>query len=176
MGNRRNLQRALVALSKMGDLAGIVVATVGDSASMKDLGCLRVKGMALAVTLFPFVAFAENPPTPAEFIQDKAPEAITIRVHKVTSNRMNIVPLRVGDKSFDVVYATVISVSRTESRLKIGDEIIISYLYEPSDDHTTEQAPLPKLGKGNDYLAWLTKTEKGHFEPAARGFSFSDFK
>lgn len=129
--------------------------------------------MGVAIALLPPVAFAEIPPTPSEVIQGKAPEAITIRVHRVTSNRMDIVPLGVGDKSFEVVSATVISVIRTGSGLKTGDEIVISYIHEPLDDNTTEPIPIVRLGKGGEYLAWLSKSERGHFEPAARGFSFS---
>lgn len=120
------------------------------------------------------VAFAELPPDAYEEMQRSAPEALKIRVDKVTSARVGL--LNFSGKRDQVVEATVISVLRTGSRLKVGDGIVIRYVAMKVNERIAGPRPIPQLQAGEEYPAWLSKSELGHYEPAARGFSFAVFK
>lgn len=96
-------------------------------------------------------------------MQQKAPEVIEIRVDKLKRGYW----LSPGE----VVGATVLQVTKTASQLKVGDIIKIRYRHVKLLGRVGP-SPIPLLTKNKSYPAFLRKTEKGHYEPAARGMSF----
>ncbi|MGJ8643621.1 MAG: hypothetical protein ACSHX9_09455 [Luteolibacter sp.] len=120
------------------------------------------------------MAFAELPPKVYEEMQKKASESLKIRVDKVTSEKLGLLDFS-GNRN-QTVEATVIFVTRTGSGLKSGDVIVIQYLARKPDEKIAGPRPIPKLQEGKEYPAWLSKAEAGHYEPAARGFSFAVLK
>jgi hypothetical protein len=111
-------------------------------------------------------AIAELAPPTYLALQAKAPEVIEIHVDKVKRGFW----ISPGE----VVTATVKKVSKTASKLKIGDVIKIRYRHVKLKG--TGPSPIPLLTKNETYPAWLRKNEAGHYEPAARGYSFRTVK
>lgn len=117
---------------------------------------------------------AELPPEVYEEMQGKASEALKIRVNKVSSERLGLLDFS-GDRR-QTVEATVISVTRTRSGLKAGDVIVIRYIARNPDEKMAGPSPIPRLKEGKEYPAWLSWAKAGHYETAARGYSFSTVK
>lgn len=120
------------------------------------------------------MVFAELPPEVYEEMQRKSPEVMKIHVNKVESERLGLLDFS-GDRR-QAVEATVISVTRTGSGLKAGDAIVIRYIARNPDEEMARPSPIPQLKEGKEYPAWLSKAKAGHYEPAARGYSFSPLK
>ncbi len=106
------------------------------------------------------------PPTVYVDLQAEAPEAVEILVKQV--KHQNLFRKR------EMVRAVVTKVVRTSSGLKVGDVIEIRYRHSPHKK-IPGPAPVPRLGKGKTYPAWLRKGKGGIYFPAARGWSFAKF-
>lgn len=96
-------------------------------------------------------------------LQQAAPEALEVRVDK-TKRGTWIFP-------GEVITATVMKVFKTTNKVKVGDEIKIRYRHVKLRG-ADGPSPIPRLTKKKTYPAFLKKSDKGHFEPAARGMSF----
>lgn len=130
--------------------------------------------VALIAVLITGKAVAELPPEVYEELQGKASEAVVIRVEKVISERLGTLDFS-GDRK-QTVSAKVVSVTRTDSGLKAGDAIVIRYVSKKLAKGMAGPSPIPRLGEGREYPAWLSKSAEGHFVPAARGYSFSEVR
>ena len=120
-----------------------------------------LKVSTLSAVLHPSVHYKE---------QEKATEALTI---KITSRKSTPHPLPKYRKShMERLEATVISVTRSKSKLKKGDTIVITYLHKIPDEFTSCLSNIPIVEVGTTYPAWFTKSEKGTFSPAAQRYSF----
>jgi len=125
--------------------------------------------MKTILLLFSFLALpslAEMEPSVYLALQAKAPEVIEIHVDKVKRG-LWISP-------GEVVTASVKKVTKSDSKLKIGDVIKIRYRHVKLKG--AGPSPIPLLVKKQTYPAWLRKNEKGYYEPAARGYSFRKIK
>ena len=110
--------------------------------------------------------------SPDNFVkpQNKAPEAITI---KITSQKTTPHKVPKGRKSkLITLEAVVTSVTRSATKLKKGDKIVISYLHRVPDEESVGFVPIPILEKDKTYPAWLKKSENEFYSPAARHYSF----
>ena len=125
-----------------------------------------MKRLLLFLFLGSLPAIAELAPPAYLALQAKAPEVIEIHVDKVKRG-LWISP-------GEVVTATVKKVSKTASKLKVGDVIKIRYRHVKLKG--AGPSPIPLLTKNETYPAWLRKNEGGHYEPAARGYSFRAVK
>jgi hypothetical protein len=102
-------------------------------------------------------------------MQQAAPEVLTIKVHKVDSRREK---QEWGTRTFVSVVARVVSVQRTQSKLKAGQFIRINY---SRDQHTQPLAGpglVPLLKVWQEVPAFLRKNKDRTYAPAAGGFSF----
>lgn len=106
----------------------------------------------------------ELPPTVYADLQKRSPEAVVMRVDRVKHQSLF--------RKQEIVYATVMKVTRTRTELKVGDKIEIRYRHVPLRG-ASGPSPIPKLKAGGTYPAWLKKGEGGIYVPAARGKSFS---
>ncbi|MEP2776713.1 MAG: hypothetical protein ABJQ29_10995 [Luteolibacter sp.] len=134
----------------------------------------KVSWLAIAImgiAFLPSPASAELPPDVYERLQEDAPEVIGISVKRVFASRKGALDFS-GDRDM-TVFASVVSVTRTASGLKAGDEIVIRYVAKNPDAKMAGPSPIPKLEEKMEYPAWLSKSAEGHYEPAARGYSFS---
>lgn len=124
-----------------------------------------------ALLIFLFVTLslplaAELPTSAYLKMQQAAPEVIEIRVDKAKRGYW----ISPGE----VVTATVMKVTKTASEVKVGDVITIRYRHVKLGN-AAGPSPIPRLTKKKSYPAFLKKSKKGHFEPAARGMSFHKF-
>jgi hypothetical protein len=75
------------------------------------------------------------------------------------------------------VEAQVEKVERSDSGLKRGSVIHISYVHYRSELLIPGASQVPILNKGQVYPAYLTKNKSGQdYAPAAGGFSFHEVK
>jgi hypothetical protein len=118
--------------------------------------------IVMVIGLVGFPALAELAPSAYLSLQKKAPEKVTIKVDQV--KRQGIF------RREEWVKATVTAVSKSESKLKVGDKIEIRYRNETRN--IVGPSPIPQLDKGQTYPAWLKKNGEGHYGPSARGKSF----
>ena len=118
--------------------------------------------VAMFFGMMVFPALAELAPSAYLDLQKKSPEKVTIKVDQVKHQGIF--------RREEWVKATVTAVTKSESKLKVGDKIEIRYRNETRN--IAGPSPTPKLNKGKTYPAWLKKNAEGHFEPAARGKSF----
>lgn len=122
----------------------------------------RVLLLALAASAL----WAELPPQAYREWQTKAPEYLEIKVDKASP------PAAMKTVAVDVV-ATVVKVHRSATGLKAGDKIHILYTHEVYDRPIAGPSPIPLLHAGDAVPAFLAKGDKGIYQPAARGRSFS---
>ncbi|YCM42177.1 hypothetical protein V2O64_12775 [Verrucomicrobiaceae bacterium 227] len=108
-------------------------------------------------------AHAELPPEAYQKMQAGAPEVIEIKVELVKHQHLF--------RRQEFVSAVVTKVTKSGSKLKVGDKITIKYRHVPLG-RSVGPSPIPQLDKGKTYPAWLRKSGDGHYEPAARGMSF----
>lgn len=134
----------------------------------------RIAIAILSIAFLPSPVSAELPPDVYERMQRDAPEVLKISVKRVFANRKGALDFS-GDRDV-TVFAIVVSVTKTASGLKAGDEIVIRYVAKNPDEKMAGPRPIPKLEEKKEYPAWLSKSEAGHYEPAARGFSFTSAK
>ncbi|MGJ8696649.1 MAG: hypothetical protein ACSHYF_10050 [Verrucomicrobiaceae bacterium] len=122
-----------------------------------NIGIRLVIAMALVSPLM-----GELSPRSYRGLQVGAPEKISIKVVEVKHQNFF--------RKLEMVRAKVTAVSKSATKLKVGDEIEIRYrrvfLKGPGP------APIPELKKGELCPAWLRKNEEGFYEPAARARSF----
>lgn len=126
-----------------------------------------MKTFALLLFALTLPLFAELPTHAYLQMQKAAPEVIAIRVDKVKRGNWF--------SPGEVVTATVMKVAKTASKLKVGDLIQIRYRHVKLRG-AVGPSPIPLLTKKQTYPAFLKKSEKNHYEPAARGMSFRTIK
>jgi hypothetical protein len=140
----------------------------------------RLGAFALAAALA--MIFAPAMPSQAEIEpkyyrawQDKAPEALTIRIGAVkptvTSERHAsgngmLIHTRVDAD------AIVEKVERSASGLKPGDAVRIQYVTTRAEPPMVGPRPLPVLKRGETAPAFLLAVSQGLYAPAAKGASF----
>lgn len=113
---------------------------------------------------------AELPPQVYAEQQRKAGEVLKIRSDEVVSKAKGFF-----DRSSytETVTATVLEVSRSQSKVKKGDVITIRYERLVPKAGWVGPSPAPKLEKGGQYTAYLGKGEDGTFSLSAQGMSFA---
>ena len=133
---------------------------------MKALHLLVVLSLVFATA----PAKAELPPQVYVELQQKAGEALKIRVDEVDSK-----PKGLLDRSSftETVKATVLEVIRSQSGVKKGDVITIRYQRQAPRNDISGPSPAAQLKAGKEYPAYLAKREDGTFSIGARGMSFS---
>jgi hypothetical protein len=113
----------------------------------------------------------ELPPSVYKELQEKSPEALTIKVESVrilTTDEPKLKRLDITAK------ARVETVTRSASGLKPGDAIRIIYAHLEHKQPLFGPSEPAVLEEGRSYPAFLSKAEKdGFYTAAARGFSFS---
>ena len=122
-----------------------------------------MKTIIFFLSIFSLPLLAELPTSAYLSMQQSAPEVIEIRVDRAKRG-LWISP-------GEVVTATITKVTKTASKLKVGDIIKIRYRHV-NPRGRVGPSPIPLLTKSQTYPAWLKKNEKGHYEPAALGYSF----
>lgn len=122
-----------------------------------------MRTILLFLSFFSLPLLAELPASAYRSLQDSAPDVVEIRVDRAKRGNWF--------SPGEVVTATVMKITRTGSKLKIGDVIKIKYRHVKLRG-AVGPSPIPRLSKKKTYPAWLRKNKEGHFEPAARGFSF----
>jgi hypothetical protein len=146
---------------------------ISDIAFARPLVTLLTTFAVLAAT--PALSRAEIEPRYYREWQDKAPEALTLRIGAVrpavTSERHRsgdglVVHTRVEAE------ATVETVERSASGLKPGDAIRIQYTTTRAEPPMPGPRPLPVLKRGETVPAFLLGVSKGLYAPAAKGASF----
>jgi hypothetical protein len=131
---------------------------------MRALPCLF---LALSISLASLPVSAEIAPEHYVDMQANAPEAL----------RIDVVDVDVEWCLFDcekrdvVVKAQVVGVIRSTAGVEVGDEITIKYVHRDPPRGWVGPRPTPLLSPG-ETVAYLSKTDAGHFRPAARGNSF----
>lgn len=113
-------------------------------------------------------AIAELPPDVYETYQADAPELIHIEVLRVKR------PIIWFSRTTPITLsARVVSVQRSQSNLKEGDSITITYeTYRPPTGWAGPR-PIPILTRGRLYRAYLVWSDQENaYVPAARGRSF----
>ena len=106
---------------------------------------------------------AELPPEAYLQMQAGATEVIEIKVEAVKHQHLF--------RKQEHVSAVVTKVTKSASKLKVGDKIEIKYRHVRLGN-AVGPSPIPQLDQGKTYPAWLRKSEDGHYEPDARGMSF----
>ena len=108
---------------------------------------------------------------PANYFKEQqaAPEEIKIKVIK----KSHLVEKgKNANHHHQKIDAIVLSVTRSKAGLKKGDKIRITYTHTIPNQPVTGDGPIPLLELDKEYPAWLRKTKKGTFSPAARVYSF----
>ena len=125
----------------------------------------------LALLLFSSgaVGRAELPPYVYKDMQANAPESLVIKVLSVKTKKTDEPRLvRVSV----TVEARVEQVNRTQSGLRPGARVRISYDHRRHREPMAGPSEVPVLKRGEVYPAYLQKGEAGDYSPAARGYSF----
>lgn len=128
----------------------------------------KMNGMKFLLFILSFAGLiaasqAEIPTKAYLQMQAGAAEVIEIKVEAVKHQHIF--------RKQEMVSAVVTRVTKSASKLKVGDKIEIKYRHVPLGN-AVGPSPIPKLDKGKTYPAWLKKSQEGHYEPAARGMSF----
>lgn len=121
------------------------------------------------------IALAELPPAVYREQQAKAPESLIIKVRSVkTSQKDEPQLVRIAV----IVEAQVEQVRRSQSGLKAGDVIQISYEHLRHKGPFVGPSQVPILSEGQECPAYLTKSrqEEKAYGPAAGGYSFKELK
>ncbi len=126
-----------------------------------------MKTVLLFLSIFSLPLIAELAPSAYLSLQKASPEVLEIRVDKAKHGYW----ISPGE----VVTATVMKVTKSTSKLKVGDVIQIRYRHVKLRG-AVGPSPIPQLTKTKTYPAWLKKNGKSHYEPAARGYSFRNAK
>lgn len=129
----------------------------------------------LMYMLFMSNLYAELPPYVYENLQKKSPEALTIKVTKVTSPSHLFNLFNLFNKRREVTAeAKVLNVKISKSGLKAGDMITIFYTTITSrPSGWVGPSSLPILEESEIYNAFLIKSvEENYYIPSARGKSF----
>lgn len=111
---------------------------------------------------------AELPPDAYRDMQQRAPEAVALRVKAVETS---ICWFWLCDGRDVVVQAELTGVTRSAAGLKPGDRIEIRYRHVPLGGRSGPR-PIRIVSEGEATPAFLEKEPAGHFRPAARGASF----
>lgn len=127
---------------------------------MKTMKMILAAGMTLVLTV---AAFAELPPGSYDKMRKEAPEVLIVEVTKIT-------PTKNGKVTKYTTEVKVLSFEKSDSKLKKGDTITITY--ENVEGPFAGARQVPPLEKGGVYPAFLRK-EGNTFIPAAAGMSFS---
>ena len=136
-----------------------------------------MKSRLLAVVIFTTLAAAiqtanaELPPFVYEQKKAVAPEHLELRI--ISSE---VLESKEGQTTYASVRATaeVIAVKRSDTGLKAGEKIIVSYdtITQRPSGWAGPSSP-GVLSKDTKVMAWLAKQEKGTFAPVAGGQSFA---
>ena len=112
---------------------------------------------------------AELPPYVYKDMQASAPESLVIEVLSVKTKKADEARLvRVSV----TVEARVERVNRTQSGLKPGATIRITYDHRRYKEPPAGPSEVPVLGRGQVCPAYLKKGDAGAYSPAAGGYSF----
>lgn len=117
--------------------------------------------------------WAELPPSAYDSFRKDAPDAVVMKLDKVTTTPLTGEGLA-PESCHVVVDGTVTGVRRSAHKLKKGDRVRFAY------DHTVHTMGwagprvMPVLAKGAVTPVYLRKTAAGGWEPAAQGGSFQD--
>ena len=140
--------------------------------------CLFARVAAFAFTwstsLFP--VRAALPPEAFRDDQQKAPEALTVKVLQVERTDQKKGTTEIVKV---VAQAEVLKVRRTASRLKAGEKITIAYTNStPRRDPgwAGPQTYIPVLVKGDTVPAYLAGDRKSGYTPAASVYSFEEIR
>jgi hypothetical protein len=133
--------------------------------------------LALAILTLVFTcraSFAELSPSYYKKLQQEAPESLVITVLSINMVETSE-PQR--KKIAVSVEAQVEKVERSNSDLKRGSTIHISYVHYRHELPPPGASEVPILNKGQVYPAYLTKNKNEDvYAPAAGGFSFHEVK
>jgi hypothetical protein len=103
-------------------------------------------------------------------LQEKSPEALTIKVKSVRISTTDEPRFKMLDITAEARVETVI---RSASGLKPGDAIRITYVHLDHKQSLAGPSEPDALQKGRSYPAFLAKAEKDEiYTTAARGYSF----
>ncbi len=123
--------------------------------------------LCACLSLVVCAASAEIQPKYYAQMQASAPEVIYLDVKDV-----DLEWCLISCESRDVVVqATVVSVERSATGLKTGQAIVVKYVHFSPSGGWVGPRPTPVLQKGKT-VAYLSRAAAGHYEPAARGYSF----
>ena len=114
--------------------------------------------------------YGELPPSVYKELQEKSPEALTVKVESVTISTTDEPRFKRLSITAEALVETVI---RSASGLKSGDAIRISYVHLEHTGPLAGPSEPDVLKKGRSYPAFLAKAEKREvYTTAARGYSF----
>jgi hypothetical protein len=118
------------------------------------------------------VVWAELPPYVYKERQQKAPESLVIKVRSVKTRETDETHRRRIDVD---VEAQVEQVVRSNTGLRVGDAIHISYVHSQHKEPIAGPSEVPILDEGEKYPAYLSRDEKEkRYVPAAGGYSFRE--
>jgi hypothetical protein len=131
---------------------------------------LRSSSIFFVVITTALSTHAELPPSVYKGLQDKSPEALTIKVESVRISTKD----ELRFKRLDIMAeARVETVIRSASALKPGDAIRISYVHLDHKQPLAGPSEPDVLQKSRSYPAFLSKAEKDKvYTTAASGYSF----
>jgi hypothetical protein len=116
-------------------------------------------------------AHAELPPSAYEAMQKRASDFIQIEVLRV-----DIEPGDQPNQQRIVATALVSEVTRSQSDLKPGDFVTITYVVTEHPEGWVGPGEIPILAEKEQTIAYLTKNDAtGEFTPAAGRMSFANF-
>lgn len=131
----------------------------------------KIATFLLCATLLTTTARAELPPSAYESFKASASDVVEIEVSRVAINTRDGENLR--DISVFAV-AKIVAISRSKSRLKIGDTISLRYMtFEVLSPGWVGPGPILTVSRGGRYRAWLKKGG-AHFYAAAKGRSLEE--
>jgi hypothetical protein len=114
--------------------------------------------------------YGELPPSVYKELQEKSPEALTIKVESVRISTTDEPRFKRLDITAE---ARVEAVIRSAAGLKPGDAIRITYVHLYRKQPLAGPSEPDVLQKGRSYPAFLVKSEKNEvYTTAARGYSF----
>jgi hypothetical protein len=142
---------ALAMLAAAGPLCATAVdASASPAASGSDKPVFTPATTGLVIS-------HENVPNSYELLKEKAPEALVIEATIVKRQLPAATPGETTTPGTLIVTveATVVSVTRSASKLKAGDKITIYYPYAPEASGAPGPSTIPLVRQGGQYEAYL---------------------
>jgi len=132
---------------------------------------MRFLAAAVLFLSLPLIHAASLSPSAYESLQSKAPEHLEIQVLLSEIN-----PSDVADIFSVRAEGRVAKVHRSQSGVKMGDIIVITYSVKESSTGQPARGEIPFLAEGEQRVAYLENTGKPlEFRPAAAAMSFDNF-